>query len=123
MSSNGLTRFCCKIFTVCLTIYIKGLNPLTTVLSSNKNQSIEIIEKLSNLSKGFDISLFEITCHFALNNGPFILIFPTSCILEVCIEGTVMQIEKALTNDRLRVSEVSWKFRISTIYNFAIIYP
>ena len=33
-----------------------------------------------------------------------------------------MQIEKALTNDRLRVSEVSWKFRIPTIYNFAVIY-
>ena len=28
---------------------------------------------------------------------------------------TVMQIEKALTNDRLRVSNVSWNFHISTI--------
>ena len=35
----------------------------------------------------------------------------------------VMQIEKALTNDLLRVSKVSWKFCIPTIYNFAIIYP
>ena len=38
------------------------------------------------------------------------------------LEGTVMQIEKVLINDRLRVSKVSWKFRIPTIYNFAVIY-
>ena len=29
---------------------------------------------------------------------------------------TVMQIEKAMINDHLRVSEVSWKFGITTIY-------
>ena len=34
-----------------------------------------------------------------------------------------MQIEKALINDRLRLSNISWKFRISTIYNFTVIYP
>ena len=34
-----------------------------------------------------------------------------------------MQIEKALTNDHLRVSKVSGKCRIPTIYNFAVIYP
>ena len=34
-----------------------------------------------------------------------------------------MQIEKALINDRLRISKVSEKFRITTIYNFAVIYP
>ena len=34
-----------------------------------------------------------------------------------------MQIEKALINDRLSVSRVSWKFRIPTIYNFAVVYP
>ena len=33
-----------------------------------------------------------------------------------------MQIEKALINDRLHVSKVSWQFRIPTIYNFAVIY-
>ena len=33
-----------------------------------------------------------------------------------------MQIEKALINDRLRVSKVCRKFRILTIYNFAVIY-
>ena len=33
-----------------------------------------------------------------------------------------MQIEKAQINDQLRVSNVSWKFRIPTIFNFAIIY-
>ena len=31
-----------------------------------------------------------------------------------------MQIEKAQINDRLRISKVSWKFRIPTIYNFAV---
>ena len=34
-----------------------------------------------------------------------------------------MQIEKALINNRLCVSKVSWKFYISTIYNFAVISP
>ena len=32
-----------------------------------------------------------------------------------------MQIEKALINDRLRVSKVFKKFGIATIYNFAVI--
>ena len=39
------------------------------------------------------------------------------------IKGIVMQIEKALINDRLRVSKVFWKFCNPTIYNFAEIYP
>ena len=50
--------------------------------------------------------------------------------LNVCImlrvesfKGTVMQIQKALINDCLRVSKVSWKFLIPTIDNFAVIYP
>ena len=34
-----------------------------------------------------------------------------------------MQIEKALIDDRLRVSNASWKFHIPTIYNFAVTYP
>ena len=37
-------------------------------------------------------------------------------------KGTVMQIGNALINDRLHVSNVSWKFRIQTIYNFAVLY-
>ena len=39
------------------------------------------------------------------------------------INGTVMQIEKALINDRLRALKVSWKFRIPATYDFAVIYP
>ena len=39
------------------------------------------------------------------------------------VKVKVMQTEKALINDRLRVLEVSWKFRISIIYNFVVIYP
>ena len=38
-------------------------------------------------------------------------------------KGTVMQTEKALIKNRLRVSKVSWKFHLSTIYSFAVIYP
>ena len=34
-----------------------------------------------------------------------------------------MQIEKALINDRLRVSKVFCKFHSPTIYDFAVIYP
>ena len=34
-----------------------------------------------------------------------------------------MRIEKALINDKLNVSKLSWKFRIPTIYNFSVIYP
>ena len=39
------------------------------------------------------------------------------------LKGTVMQIEKALINDHLSVSKISWKLRIPTIYNFTVIYP
>ena len=34
-------------------------------------------------------------------------------------KGTVMQTEKTLINDHLRVSKLSWKFHIPTIYNSA----
>ena len=37
-------------------------------------------------------------------------------------KGTVKQIEKSLINDPLRVSKVSWKFRIPAIYNFEVIH-
>ena len=37
-------------------------------------------------------------------------------------KGTVMQIQKAMINDCLRVSKVSWKFCIRAICNFAVIY-
>ena len=43
-------------------------------------------------------------------------------ILSNFLKVQVMQIVKALINDRLRVSKVSWKFRIPTICNFAVIY-
>ena len=39
------------------------------------------------------------------------------------IKFTVIQIEKVLINDRLRISKVSWKFRTPTIYNFEVIDP
>ena len=34
-------------------------------------------------------------------------------------KGTVMQTEKALINDHLRISKATRKFRIPTIYDFA----
>ena len=37
-------------------------------------------------------------------------------------KGTVMQIEKALLNDRLYVSKIYWKFHIPIAYNIAVIY-
>ena len=39
------------------------------------------------------------------------------------IKGTVMQIEKVLKNDSLRLSKVYCKFRIPAIYDFEVIYP
>ena len=44
-------------------------------------------------------------------------------VIKLLLKGTVMQTEKALMNVRLYVSKVSWKFRIPTMYNFAVIYP
>ena len=44
-----------------------------------------------------------------------------SRVFQEWLKGTVMQIEKVPINDRLRVSNVSWKFNILTIYNFAVI--
>ena len=50
------------------------------------------------------------------------LLLCITCLTSL-LKGTVIQIEKALINDRLRVSKVPWEFRIPTIYNFAVIYP
>ena len=47
----------------------------------------------------------------------------SAAVKTLLVEGTVMQIEKALIYDPLRVSKVSWRFRIPTILKFAIIYP
>ena len=41
----------------------------------------------------------------------------------IWVEGTVMQIEITLMNDHIRASEVSWKFRVPTFYNFAVTDP
>ena len=38
-------------------------------------------------------------------------------------KSIVMQTEKTLINDPLRVSKISWKFRIPIAYNFAVIDP
>ena len=52
--------------------------------------------------------------------------FPVTCpfsvFWEFLFKGTVMQIEKALINDRLRVSKAPRKFSILTIYNFEVIH-
>ena len=44
-------------------------------------------------------------------------------MIKSAFKGTVMQIKKALINDRFRVSKVLGESRIPTIYNFAAIYP
>ena len=44
-------------------------------------------------------------------------------LMKNVLKGTVMKIEKALISDCLRVSKVSWKSSIPTIYNFAVIHP
>ena len=41
---------------------------------------------------------------------------------EVNFKAAVMQVEKALINERLHVSKVSWNLLIPTIYNFSVIY-
>ena len=39
------------------------------------------------------------------------------------IKGAVIEIKKSMINDRLHVSEVSWKFRVLVIHSFPVIYP
>ena len=51
------------------------------------------------------------------------LFYDMMVLLNRIIKGTVMKIEKAMVNDHLNVSKVSWRFYIPTIYNFAVIYP
>ena len=41
-------------------------------------------------------------------------------IMQIMIKETIMEIEKALINDRLSVLKVSWKLFIPTIYNFIV---
>ena len=59
-------------------------------------------------------------CLLYLWTLPYVL--TNSDVCWTLFKGTVMQIEKALIHDRLSVSKVSWKSRIATIYNFAVIY-
>ena len=65
------------------------------------------------------INLFNVVLLF---NKPFQLLLTHLLPLNV-LKGTVIQTKKALINDPLRVSKVSWKFRIPALYNFAVIYP
>ena len=69
------------------------------------------------ISKGFDILIFIAQVYHPTMWAFFYV------GKDVKIKATVMQIEKAPTNDRLHFSKVSWKFPILTIYNFAVIYP
>ena len=49
--------------------------------------------------------------------------FPETGLRQVfTLEGTIIQIEKQLKNVRLRVSNISSKFRIPIIYYFAVTY-
>ena len=41
--------------------------------------------------------------------------------LWIKLKDAVLQIEKALVNDCLRVWKVSWKFHIPTVYGFVVI--
>ena len=56
--------------------------------------------------------------HWFSNKGPYKKLF-----VFYKFKGTAMEIKKALINDSLRVSKVSWKFHIPTIYTVTVIYP
>ena len=79
---------------------------------------------IQNSEKSFNIIIYVINTSFIMIN------FLSWSLFKLLTNGfgnfvkrTVMQIEKSIINDRLRVSKMSWKFRIPTIYNFAVIYP
>ena len=66
-----------------------------------------------------------------INGNKYLMVVPTNESKEKIkiyeelwskIREVKMQIEKALINDRLRVSKISWTFHVSTIYSFAVIY-
>ena len=46
----------------------------------------------------------------------------STLLLLLLTQNFHVQIEKALINDCLRISKVSWTFHIPNIYNFAVIY-
>ena len=91
--------------------------------------------KFSDWVKTFE--LLSLNCIYFTNFGVAVIwemwllfvltlilfIYVCTLIRETCNKGAVMQIEKTLINNRLRVSKASWKFRIPTICNFAVIYP
>ena len=69
---------------------------------------MEILNKVFKCNKEtFQIDKFK-ELHTAPNN-------------HAPLKGTVMQIEKALINDHLHVSKVSWKFCIATICKCAVV--
>ena len=75
--------------------------------SSTRYCLVIFLEKLS--SWGCIKIYFPVTC-------------PFSFFCKVWFKGTVMRIEKALINDRLRVSKAFRKFLVLIIYNFEVIH-
>ena len=71
------------------------------------------------------LNLRPIKSNLRDSSGKTVLFLDLSevCYFSLKVKRTVMQIDKTLINDRLRVSKVSWEFRIPIIYNFAVIYP
>ena len=69
-------------------------------------------------------SLPENSVHEASYSAPtyMVEVFLTTLAQSKMFKGTLMNIERAHVNDCSRVSKVSWKFHISTIYDFAVIY-
>ena len=74
------------------------------------------LTSLYNKPSGYDTQL---TKALLLMDHPFNTKFSEKLTL---LEGTVMQIEKVLINDRLLVSKLPWKFLIPTIHIFTVIY-
>ena len=91
-------------------IFIGQSNPTATRFAWSELDSSK--EEIQNMSQNhLKISVLFLSDHFHSSSDDF------------DIKGTVMQIEKALINDRLYVSRTSSKFRIPTIYYFGVIYP
>ena len=105
--------------------------------------SYHVIEKrqtFPRLLKPTSLHFFFGKCHVSVfilspNFPSYCCVIPFSKIMRVKLMKLIFslcypylkvqscKLKKALINDHLHVSKVSWEFRITTIYNFAVIYP
>ena len=115
---NRIKRNRCPTYLIYLLTF-DHFKKTTEQLKKSPNQFIKLSHEL-NESKG---QFFKPLNQFNKSSEDFIPSLKVFWQIVEFFKGVLIQNEKALINDRARISKVSLKFCIPTIYDFTIIYP